>query len=50
MLLATRVVVLAPNPGRIIADIPASFCRQLLSGRSLQEIKDSPNTAGFMTA
>jgi taurine transport system ATP-binding protein len=42
MLLATRVIVLAPNPGRIVADIPASFGRQLLSGKSLQDIKDSP--------
>jgi taurine transport system ATP-binding protein len=42
ILLATRVVVLAPNPGRIVADIPASFGRQLLSGKSLQEVKDSP--------
>lgn len=42
MLLATRVVVLAPNPGRIVADIPAGFGRQLLAGKSLQEIKDSP--------
>ncbi|MNL69328.1 taurine transporter ATP-binding subunit [compost metagenome] len=42
MLLATRVVVLAPNPGRIIADIPASFGKQLLSGKSLQDIKISP--------
>lgn len=42
LLLATRVIVLAPNPGRIVADIPANFGRQLLSGKSLQEIKDSP--------
>jgi taurine transport system ATP-binding protein len=42
MVLATRVVVLAPNPGRIVADIPAGFGRQLLAGKSLQEIKDSP--------
>ncbi len=42
MLLATRVIVLAPNPGRIIADIPASFGRQLLGGKSLQDIRDSP--------
>jgi taurine transport system ATP-binding protein len=42
MLLATHVVVLAPNPGRIVADIPAGFIRQLLAGKPLQEIKDSP--------
>lgn len=39
LLLATRIVVLAPNPGRIVADIPAEFGRKLLAGQSIKEVK-----------
>ncbi len=39
LLLATRIVVLAPDPGRIVADIPVGFGRDLLSGRTVKDIK-----------
>lgn len=43
LLLSTRVIVLAPAPGRIIADIPASFGRELLAGRARDEVKSLPD-------
>ena len=39
LLLATRVIVLAPNPGRIVADIRTEFGRALLGGKSVKDIK-----------
>ncbi|MBB3657879.1 taurine transport system ATP-binding protein [Rhizobium sp. BK650] len=39
LLLATRVVVLAPNPGRVVADIRTEFGRALLGGESVKDIK-----------
>jgi taurine transport system ATP-binding protein len=39
LLLATRIIVLAPNPGRIVADIKTEFGKALLEGRSVKEIK-----------
>ncbi|MEK1900174.1 MAG: taurine ABC transporter ATP-binding subunit, partial [Rhizobium sp.] len=39
LLLATRVIVLAPNPGRIVADIRTEFGKALLNGRSVKEIE-----------
>ncbi|MET3777336.1 taurine ABC transporter ATP-binding protein [Rhizobium alvei] len=37
--LATRVVVLAPSPGRIIADIPVDFGRRHLAGTPLAALQ-----------
>ncbi|WP_181703127.1 taurine ABC transporter ATP-binding protein [Chthonobacter albigriseus] len=42
LFLATRVVVLAPGPGRVEAVIEAGFGRQFLSGRPAREIKADP--------
>ena len=39
LLLATRVIVLAPNPGRIVADIKTDFGGALLDNKSAKEIK-----------
>ncbi|MBB3593436.1 taurine transport system ATP-binding protein [Rhizobium sp. BK529] len=39
LLLATRVIVLAPNPGRIVADVRTEFGKALLDGKSVKEIK-----------
>nr|WP_223215914.1 ATP-binding cassette domain-containing protein [Rhizobium herbae] len=39
LLLATRVVVLSPDPGRIAADIPVSFGREVLAGQPVRTIK-----------
>ncbi|TCL74600.1 ATP-binding cassette domain-containing protein [Rhizobium sp. BK251] len=39
LLLATRIIVLAPAPGRVIADIPAEFGQALLGGRSAKDVK-----------
>ncbi len=41
LLLATRIVVLAPNPGRIEADIRVNFGLAYLSGTGMAEIKAS---------
>ncbi|NTF88231.1 ATP-binding cassette domain-containing protein [Agrobacterium rhizogenes] len=41
LLLATRVITLTPNPGRITADIPLSFGKRYLAGEPLAEIKAS---------
>lgn len=42
LFLATRVVVLAPDPGRIVADIPVDFGRRLLRGDTARTIKSDP--------
>lgn len=42
LLLATRVVVLSPNPGRLAADIETGFATDLLGGTSIGQIKASP--------
>jgi taurine transport system ATP-binding protein len=39
LLLATRVIVLAPNPGRIVADIKTEFGKAVLEGKSIKDIK-----------
>jgi len=39
LLLATRVIVLAPNPGRIVADIKTEFGKSVLEGKSIKDIK-----------
>ncbi|MDE1997245.1 MAG: ABC transporter ATP-binding protein [Rhizobiaceae bacterium] len=39
ILLSTRIVVLAPSPGRIIADIRTTFGKSLLGGKSVKEVK-----------
>lgn len=41
LLLATRIVVLAPNPGRIARAISTSFGRDYLAGIPLSEIRSS---------
>jgi taurine transport system ATP-binding protein len=38
LLLATRIIVLSPDPGRITTDIPVSFGRQLLAGQPVRLI------------
>ncbi|WP_349434769.1 ATP-binding cassette domain-containing protein [Pararhizobium sp. A13] len=42
LFLATRIIVLSPNPGRITADIPVSFGRAALDGRAARSIKKDP--------
>ncbi|MCM2474970.1 ABC transporter ATP-binding protein [Rhizobium sp. CG5] len=42
LLLATRVVVLEPDPGRLAADIPVGFAGEILAGASPAQIKSSP--------
>ncbi|MGN7737142.1 ABC transporter ATP-binding protein [Hyphomicrobiales bacterium] len=42
LLLATRIIVLAPNPGRIASEIATAFGRDLLAGAPLAEIRSSP--------
>ncbi len=42
LFLATRIIVLSPNPGRITADIPVSFGRAALDDRSAHSIKKDP--------
>lgn len=42
LLLATRIIVLAPNPGRIASEIATTFGRDLLAGAPLAEIRSSP--------
>lgn len=39
LLLATRIIVLAPDPGRISADIPVAFGRSLLAGGNVKDVK-----------
>ena len=39
LLLATRIVVLAPDPGRIVADVPVAFGRRLRAGETIRQIK-----------
>ncbi|MBD9628350.1 ABC transporter ATP-binding protein [Ensifer sp. ENS06] len=41
LLLATRVIVLAPNPGRITSEIFTTFGRDHLAGTPLSEIRSS---------
>ncbi len=42
LLLATRIIVLAPHPGRIASEIATTFGRDLLAGAPLAEIRSSP--------
>ncbi|MDO9418060.1 taurine ABC transporter ATP-binding protein [Pararhizobium sp.] len=42
LFLATRVIVLSPEPGRITADIPVSFSRSLLDSKPARAIKKDP--------
>ncbi|ATU90264.1 taurine ABC transporter ATP-binding protein [Phyllobacterium zundukense] len=42
LLLATRVVVLAPEPGRIVRQIDASFGRRYAAGETVRAIKADP--------
>ncbi|MEY9535125.1 taurine ABC transporter ATP-binding protein [Sinorhizobium fredii] len=42
LLLATRIVVLSPNPGRLAADIPSSFAADILAGAPAVEVRASP--------
>lgn len=42
LLLATRVIVLAPNPGRITSEIVTTFGRDHLAGTPHSEIRGSP--------
>ncbi|HEV7309192.1 taurine ABC transporter ATP-binding protein [Ensifer sp.] len=41
LLLATRIIVLAPNPGRIVSEIRTTFGRDHLAGTPLSEIRSS---------
>ncbi len=42
LMLATRIVVLSPNPGRLAADIASSFAADILAGASPSEVRASP--------
>jgi taurine transport system ATP-binding protein len=42
LLLATRVVVLAPGPGRIVREIEANFARRYAAGETVRVIKADP--------
>lgn len=42
LLLASRVVVLSSNPGRLAADIQTGFAAELLGGASVAQVKASP--------
>ncbi|SDO68870.1 taurine ABC transporter ATP-binding protein [Phyllobacterium sp. OV277] len=42
LLLATRIVVLAPGPGRVVRQIDAGFGRRYVSGESVRSIKADP--------
>lgn len=42
LFLATRVIVLEPNPGRVAADIPLDFGRRHLEGEDAMAIRGSP--------
>ena len=41
LFLATRIIVLAPSPGRIQADIPVDFGLRYLGGDEAKEIRGS---------
>lgn len=42
LLLATRIVVLEPGPGRLAADIQVGFAGEILAGASPTQVKSSP--------
>lgn len=42
LLLATRIVVLAPGPGRVVRQIDAGFGRRYVSGEPVRSIKADP--------
>lgn len=42
LFLATRVIVLAPNPGRIAADLSFGFGRRFLAGEPARAVKSDP--------
>jgi len=42
LFLGTRVVVLAPHPGRIVADRPFDFSRRFISGETARSLKAAP--------
>lgn len=42
LFLATRIIVLAPSPGRIQADIPVDFGRRHLAGEDAKALRSSP--------
>ncbi|QND51050.1 ATP-binding cassette domain-containing protein [Phyllobacterium sp. 628] len=42
LLLATRIVVLAPGPGRVVRQIDAGFGRRYASGETVRSIKADP--------
>ncbi|MGV3548906.1 taurine ABC transporter ATP-binding protein [Rhizobium sp.] len=42
LFLATRVIVLAPSPGRIQADMPLDFGRRYLAGEDAKALRASP--------
>ncbi|MBZ7925535.1 ABC transporter ATP-binding protein [Ensifer adhaerens] len=47
LLLATRIIVLAPNPGRIASEITTTFGRDLLAGVPLAELRSSSSFRGL---
>ncbi len=42
LFLATRVVVLAPDPGRVAADLAFDFGRRFLAGETARAVKSDP--------
>lgn len=42
LLLSTRIVVLAPGPGRIVRQIEAGFGRRYVAGEAVRSIKADP--------
>lgn len=45
LFLATRIVVMAPSPGRIVRSLEFDFSRRILAGESARSIKTSPEFA-----
>lgn len=42
LVLASRVLVLSPNPGRLTAEIEAGFSTEILAGTPIERVKASP--------
>lgn len=42
LFLATRVIVLAPDPGRVVLDMPADFGRRVVDGAAPRKVKADP--------
>ncbi|MBN8999362.1 MAG: ATP-binding cassette domain-containing protein, partial [Rhizobiales bacterium] len=50
LFLATRIIVMAPNPGRIVQTLDVDFSRRIHAGESARAIKSSPDFTAARTA